>query len=138
TGYMYCEGGEKLGLTLYAYSLSDPARTKLLIAIPAVSDAQIARWYEEGEGIPQDIWGNFYCARDPQETLIMPASYLTAGTLTAPTSQVAGAPIRAYNSTNSPEGRLFRLRISGSWETADYIYDAFWRREKSTGNLTTS
>jgi hypothetical protein len=147
TAFMYCEGGYRVGLNLWAYTklteLTTPKLSQVIAMIPALSETQLEKWYDEGDNLAQDIWKTFYCYRYPAETLTIPiALYKSTPTLINygngdynRITQVTSPQARtAYASVT--EGRLFRFISSGYWEDATYIWDMYYQYTKSNGTLT--
>jgi hypothetical protein len=145
TAFMYCEGGAKTGLTLWAYTklteLTTPKLSQIVAMIPALSEAQLEKWYDEGTTIAQDIWKTFYCYRYPPETMTLPISlYKLTPTIinygNGDYNKITHVTsTRTRTTYNAAEGRLFRIISSGYWEDATYIWDMYYRYTKSNGAL---
>lgn len=139
TSDMYCADSAPSGTTEYITEEITPTEwDRWFKATACISTEQYADWYTKGRNTPASLFQTYECYLVPPVTITATAAELD-------TSNGSGLDIVAPIAMNwesrwraSPDYQyvLVHLDITGRYETATHIKDAFYTVVKSTGVVT--
>lgn len=127
TGEMFCENSARAGLINYAAGTAEA--DDWFPAIRAISDTLYNQWFQRGRNSPRDLYMNFPCVLQPVETVELSIQRINDST-------------RAYGildidwAARGQNGTALSIRVEGRYEDDNSVVDAFYTRNKTTGDIT--